>query len=109
MLERTPGPWYLPADGNSSTAVAPSLFGTDFGGGPCLRDQYVAASEIDAFGSEAYSRQGNASVVTDYENDMITNLQSAYALCSNTPVVGQGSNCATLRYVSCTDLASMLS
>jgi hypothetical protein len=79
------------------------------GGGPCLRDQYVAAAELDAFGTEAYFRQANTSVVTGYANDMTAKLQSPYARCSSTPVVGQGSNCATLRYVSSTDLASMLS
>ena len=108
-LERTPGPWSLTATGAGSQPLqVASLASTS-----CLRDQYVAAAMIGAYGTEYNARMARTdsrylASVSEFANTMTSSLRSAYGLCSNSSSAGSGS-CSTLRYVSCDDLRAMLS
>ncbi len=108
-LERTPGPWSITPTGVGSQPLqVAGLAATS-----CIRDQYIAAAMIGAYGTEYAARMARTdsryqSSVTDYANTMTSSLRSAYSLCSNATSTGSGS-CSTIRYISCDDLRVMLS
>lgn len=108
-LERTPGPWSITATGVGSQPLQVSSLAST----SCVRDQYVAAAMIGAYGTEYNARMARTdsryvASVTEFANTMTSSLRSAYSLCSNSTTAGSA-NCNTLRYISCDDLRVMLS
>lgn len=73
----------------------------------CMRDSYVWAAVLEAWGAECESRFSRDQVAAQDATAMKGNLISAAKLCSNAPVFGPGPECGSAKIVDCKDLAPL--
>jgi hypothetical protein len=104
-LERTPGPWSLTSSGVGS--ITPDL--TRAFAQNCIRDQYVSAAMIGAYGVEYSARKNDMATAAQFASTMNSSLSSAYLLCdfSGRPPLGNVT-CSTQAYMTCEDLRTLL-
>jgi hypothetical protein len=103
-LLRNNGDWSCPtslSQTNTATGFASQANNV------CMRDSYVWAAVLEAWGAECESRFSRDQVAAQDAASMKGNLISAAKLCSNVPVFGPGPECGSAKIVDCKDLAAL--
>ena len=97
LLSRAPTEWSCPASKTerpTGQLIEPSSL-------PCMRDKYVWAALLQAWGAECHARLNMESEAELNAQQMMQNLNAAKSLCSTRPAVSGGNSCSTMTIYSC--------